>query len=186
MEAFCVQEGGDFGKGEFRGENFAVKKSGQIFPLSKFLQRVTGEYCKFRHAQRCTKQKEGTRDLLFATCNGCARNALECRVAPGFEKKTPLVSIKRMSPSVLLSRDPLSLETANLQACNANHVASSYWSLCAHGCHLSGLRFRSSFVFFAFWLCLASRWIKFYCIRQVHLAEHLPEATHRQNRVKNK
>ena len=27
-----VQGGGDFGRGEFRGENFAVKKSGEIFP----------------------------------------------------------------------------------------------------------------------------------------------------------
>ena len=35
--------GGDFGRGEFRGENFAVMKSGEIFPLAKFLQRVTGE-----------------------------------------------------------------------------------------------------------------------------------------------
>ena len=52
--------GGDFGRGEFRGENFAVKKSGEIFPLAKFLQHVTGEYCEFRHAQRCTKQREGT------------------------------------------------------------------------------------------------------------------------------
>ena len=83
--------------------------------------------------------------FLFATCSGCAWNALECGVAPGFEKKLPLVGIKRTPPSVLLSRDPLSLETANLQACNAKHVASSYWSLCAHGCHLSGLRFRLSF-----------------------------------------
>ena len=33
--------------------------------------------------------------FLFATCSGCARNALECRVAPCFEKKSPLVGIKR-------------------------------------------------------------------------------------------
>ena len=59
--------GGDFGRGEFRGEIFAVKKSGKIFPLAKFLQRVTGEYCEFRHAQRCTKQREGTRDVFV--CN---------------------------------------------------------------------------------------------------------------------
>ena len=27
--------------------------------------------------------------------------------------------------------------------------------------------------------------VKFYCLRQVHLAENLPQATHTQNRVKN-
>ena len=92
-----IQGGGDFGGGEFRGENFAVKKSGEIFPLAKFLQRVTGEYCEFRHAQCCTKQREGTRDVFFffATCGGCARNALECCVALGFEKKNCHWSISR-------------------------------------------------------------------------------------------
>ena len=32
---------------------------------------------------------------------------------------------------------------------------------------------------------LACVLFKFYCLRQVHLAEYLPQATHRQNRVKN-
>ena len=67
FENLEIQGGGGFGRGEFRGENFAVKKSGETFPLSKFLQRVTGEYCEFRHAQRCTKQREGTRDVFV--CN---------------------------------------------------------------------------------------------------------------------
>ena len=72
------------GGGEFRGENFAVKKSGENFPLSTFLQRVTGEYCEFRHAQRCTKQREGTRDVFVCNMQWLCP---ECRVAPGFEKK---------------------------------------------------------------------------------------------------
>ena len=31
--------GGGFGRGEFHGENFAVKKSGEISPLAKFSRR---------------------------------------------------------------------------------------------------------------------------------------------------
>ena len=31
-----LQGGGDFARGEFRGENFAVKKGGEIFPLRNF------------------------------------------------------------------------------------------------------------------------------------------------------
>ena len=34
-----VPGGGEFGRGEFRGENFAVKKSGEIFPPAKFSPR---------------------------------------------------------------------------------------------------------------------------------------------------
>ena len=66
----CTGGGGIFGRGEFRGENFTVKKSGEIFPLAKFLQRVTGEYCEFRYAQRCTKQREGTRDVFVCNMQG--------------------------------------------------------------------------------------------------------------------
>ena len=63
-----LQRGRKFREGRISGgENFAVKKSGEIFPLAKFLQRVTGEYCEFRHAQRCTKQREGSRDVFV--CN---------------------------------------------------------------------------------------------------------------------
>ena len=52
--------------------------------------------------------------FLFETCSGCARNALECCVAPGLYQENATICF-----AVLLSRDPLSLETANLQACNA-------------------------------------------------------------------
>ena len=65
---------GDFGRGEFRGGNFAVKKSGENFPPAKFLRRVTNnfavnsdacEYCESRHMQRCTRQRKGQRCVCF-------------------------------------------------------------------------------------------------------------------------
>ena len=55
------------GGGFSGGDNFAVKKSGENFPLAKFSQRVTnnftanphaGEYCEFRHVQRCTRRRD--------------------------------------------------------------------------------------------------------------------------------
>ena len=81
-------QGGGGGSG---GENsqgiFTAKKSGNIFPTAKFSRPVTnnftansdaGEYCGFRHVQRCTRRREG---CLFATCSGCDWNALEIRGA---------------------------------------------------------------------------------------------------------
>ena len=64
------------GRGKFLGGgNFT-----RIYPPAKFSWRVTnnftvnsdaGQYCEFRHVQRCTGQREGTKMCLFATCSGC-------------------------------------------------------------------------------------------------------------------
>ena len=80
-------EGGFFRRGEFRGENFAVKKSGEIFPLAKVLQRVTGGYFEFRHAQRCIKQREGTRDVFVCNMQWLCPECIGMPCCPRFGKK---------------------------------------------------------------------------------------------------
>ena len=57
------------------GENFAVKKSGEVFPPAKFSRRVTNnftansdarEYCEFIHVQRWYQAEGRNKDVLIS------------------------------------------------------------------------------------------------------------------------
>ena len=71
--------GGGLGGENLQG-NFCHQEKWRNFPPSEISQRVTnnftvnsdaGEYCEFRHVQRCTRWREGTKMCLFAKCSGC-------------------------------------------------------------------------------------------------------------------
>ena len=69
----AISEGGNFA-----GKFSPLRKVAPPPPRAKFSRRVTknfttnsDEYCEFRHVQRCTRRREGTKMCLFATCSGC-------------------------------------------------------------------------------------------------------------------
>ena len=88
------------GGGISGGENFA----GKISPLRKVAKfSPCRNSCSVRQVSTMNsdmrsgvpRREKGPGMFLFATCSGCARNALECRVAPGFEKKNRHWSVSR-------------------------------------------------------------------------------------------
>ena len=71
------------GGGISGGENFA----GKISPLTKVAKFLQVSTVNSDMRSGVPSKEKGPGMFLFATCSGCARNALECLVAPGSEKK---------------------------------------------------------------------------------------------------
>ena len=71
------------GGGISGGENFA----GKISPLTKVAKFLQVSTVNSDMRSGVPSREKGPGMFLFATCSGCARNALECLVAPGSEKK---------------------------------------------------------------------------------------------------